>query len=98
VRDRDEKVIVLCEFKAIQRLLRHYVREAFGIASDVINGDTTAAPGVADSRPQRLRAFQERPGFGVITLSPVAVGFGVNMQAANHVIHFMRTWNPAKED
>jgi SNF2 family DNA or RNA helicase len=26
------------------------------------------------------------------------VGFGVNVQAANHVIHFTRTWNPAKED
>jgi SNF2 family DNA or RNA helicase len=26
------------------------------------------------------------------------VGFGVNIQAANHVVHFTRTWNPAKED
>ena len=26
------------------------------------------------------------------------MGFGVNIQAANHVIHFTRTWNPAKED
>jgi Helicase conserved C-terminal domain len=31
-------------------------------------------------------------------LSPLAVGFGVNIQAANHVVHFTRTWNPAKED
>jgi Holliday junction resolvase len=28
----------------------------------------------------------------------LAIGFGVNIQAANHVIHFTRTWNPAKED
>lgn len=98
VRERDEKVIVFCEFKAIQRLLRHYIRGTFDIAVDVINGDTTAAAGAADSRQKRIRAFQEQPGFGVIILSPVAVGFGVNMQAANHVIHFTRTWNPAKED
>lgn len=98
VRDRGEKAIVFCEFKAVQRLLRHYVREAFGIPVDVINGDTSAVAGAADSRQKRIRAFQERPGFGVIILSPVAVGFGVNMQAANHVIHFTRTWNPAKED
>ena len=38
------------------------------------------------------------PGFGVIILSPLAVGFGVNIQAANHVVHYTRTWNPAKED
>ncbi len=98
VRLRDEKAIVFCEFKSVQRLLRHYVREAFGIDVDVINGDTSAAASAADSRQKRIKAFQERPGFGVIVLSPVAVGFGVNMQAANHVIHFTRTWNPAKED
>jgi hypothetical protein len=31
-------------------------------------------------------------------LSPLAIGFGVNIQAGNHVIHYTRTWNPAKED
>jgi hypothetical protein len=34
----------------------------------------------------------------VIILSPLAAGFGFNIQAANHVIHFTRMWNPAKED
>lgn len=98
IRDREEKVIIFCEFKAIQRLIRHFVREAFDIPVDIINGDTSAAADAADNRQKRIRAFQEWPGFGVIILSPVAVGFGVNMQAANHVIHFTRTWNPAKED
>jgi hypothetical protein len=98
IRDRQEKVIIFCEFKAIQRLIRHYVREAFGFTADVINGDTSAVASSIDSRQKRIRKFQEEPGFGVIILSPVAVGFGVNMQAANHVIHFTRTWNPAKED
>ena len=37
-------------------------------------------------------------GFNVIILSTVAVGFGVNIQKANHVIHYTRSWNPAKED
>jgi hypothetical protein len=45
-----------------------------------------------------LSTFQKRPGFGVIILSPAAVGFGVNIEAANHVIHFTRAWNPARED
>ncbi|UAK24042.1 DEAD/DEAH box helicase [Sphingomonas nostoxanthinifaciens] len=98
IRDLQEKAIVFCEFKAIQRLIRHYVREAFGITPDIINGDTSAVASSIDSRQKRIRKFQEQPGFGIIVLSPVAVGFGVNMQAANHVIHFTRTWNPAKED
>ena len=50
------------------------------------------------SRQKRIKAFQGTPGFGVLILSPVAVGFGVNIQGANHVIHYSRTWNPAKED
>lgn len=65
---------------------------------DVINGDTSADATNLNNRQARIRKFQDRLGFGVIILSPVPVGFGVNIQAANHVIHFSRTWNPAKED
>jgi SNF2 family DNA or RNA helicase len=50
------------------------------------------------SRQKRLKTFQAKPGFGAIILSPLAVGFGVNIQAANHVVHYTRTWNPARED
>ena len=52
----------------------------------------------ANSRQRLIDQFQEQPGFAVIILSTIAVGFGVNVQAANHVIHFTRCWNPAKED
>ncbi|WP_310461328.1 SNF2-related protein [Sphaerotilus sp.] len=98
IRMRQEKVIVFCEFRNIQRLLQHYIAEAFGLRADIINGDTSAAVGHEASRQKRIKAFQSQPGFGVIILSPVAVGFGVNIQAANHVVHYTRTWNPAKED
>ena len=30
-------------------------------------------------------------------MSPVAAGMGLNVTAANHVIHYSRHWNPAKE-
>ena len=30
-------------------------------------------------------------------MSPVAAGMGLNLTAANHVIHYSRQWNPAKE-
>lgn len=98
IQKADEKAIIFCEFKNIQRLLRHYIQVAFGIAPDIINGDTSASAEHVNSRQKRIDTFQKSPGFGVIILSPVAVGFGVNIQAANHVIHYTRTWNPAKED
>jgi hypothetical protein len=93
-----EKAIVFCEFREIQRLLQHYIAEAVGFRADIINGDTIASATHIASRQKRIKAFQDQAGFGVMILSPVAVGFGVNIQAANHVIHYTRTWNPAKED
>jgi SNF2-related domain/Restriction endonuclease/Helicase conserved C-terminal domain len=98
IRRKGEKAIIFCEFREMQRMLRYYVEVAFGFAPDIVNGDTVASAKHLDSRQKRIAAFQEKPGFGVIILSPVAVGFGVNIQAANHVIHYTRHWNPAKED
>lgn len=98
IRNKGQKAIVFCEFREIQRLLQHYINDEFGLKPDIINGDTSAAATHVASRQKRIKAFQAIPGFGVIILSPVAVGFGVNIQEANHVIHYTRTWNPAKED
>lgn len=98
IKNKGEKAIVFCEFRNIQRLLQHYIQVALGFEADIINGDTSASSSHTASRQKRIKSFQAKPGFGVIILSPVAVGFGVNIQAANHVVHYTRTWNPAKED
>ncbi len=98
VKKKSQKAIVFCEFRSIQIVLRHYIHEKFGFSPDIINGDTETSTSSDDSRKKRIDVFQQRPGFGVIVLSPIAVGFGVNIQEANHVIHYTRHWNPAKED
>lgn len=92
------KVIVFCEFRELQLVLQRVIAAFFGLAPSIVNGDTSADPRASENRQQLNDAFQCKPGFNVIILSPLAVGFGVNIQAANHVIHFTRTWNPAKED
>ncbi|WP_308142724.1 SNF2-related protein [Burkholderia pseudomallei] len=98
IRAKGEKAIVFAEFRETQQMLAYYIKEVFGFVPDIINGDVTASAKHIASRQKRIKAFQEKPGFGVIILSPVAVGFGVNVQEANHVIHYTRNWNPAKED
>ncbi|MDR3089162.1 MAG: restriction endonuclease [Desulfobulbaceae bacterium] len=98
IRSQEEKAIIFCEFKEIQRLLQHYIHESFGLRPPIINGETTTATASSSSRQKQIHAFQNQAGFGVLILSPLAVGFGVNIQAANHVIHYSRAWNPAKED
>lgn len=94
----DHKVIVFCEFRELQLTLQRVIAAFFGLAPSIVNGDTSADPRAAENRQRLIDTFQHQPGFNVIILSPLAVGFGVNIQAANHVIHFTRTWNPAKED
>lgn len=98
IKERNEKVILFCELRDVQRLLQRAISERFGFAPAIINGDTSTNNKSAASRQKQIRDFQESPGFRVIILSPLAAGFGLNIQAANHVIHFTRTWNPAKED
>src|SRR5260370_11745034 len=88
IRRSKEKVIIFCEFRAIQRLLRHYIQEVFNYTPDIINGDTSPSAGHQRSRQKRINDFQAKPGFGTIILSPLAVGFGLNIQAANHVVHY----------
>lgn len=98
IKAQGEKVIIFCEFRHIQRLLQHYIAQACHTRPDIINGDTSVTAHHVDNRQKRICSFQAQPGFAVLILSPVAVGFGVNIQAANHVVHYTRTWNPAKED
>lgn len=98
IKNLDEKVIVFTELREIQRVLQHYIGERFGKRPAIVNGDTDVQSKGGVSRQNLIDAFQSQIGFNVIILSTQAVGFGLNIQAANHVIHFTRPWNPAKED
>ena len=98
IREKNEKAIIFCELRDLQRTIQRCIFECVGFTPDIINGEVSPSITSASSRQKRIKAFQDKPGFSVIILSPLAVGFGVNIQAANHVIHFTRSWNPAKED
>ncbi|MBF0110618.1 MAG: restriction endonuclease [Magnetococcales bacterium] len=98
IKKQGEKAIVFCELRDVQRLLQRVISKRFDCVPDMINGETSVASKNANNRQRRIKAFQEKSGFGVIILSPLVVGYGVNIQEANHVIHFTRPWNPARED
>jgi SNF2 family DNA or RNA helicase len=42
--------------------------------------------------------FEKIEGSGVLVLNPRAAGTGLNITAANHVVHYNLEWNPAVED
>jgi SNF2 family DNA or RNA helicase len=50
------------------------------------------------ARDEMVQRFQSAGGPPVFVLSLKAGGTGLNLTAANHVIHFDRWWNPAVEN
>lgn len=102
IRDKGEKVIIFSERKETQKMLQRICHERYGIIPKIINGDTpsivTRQRAGKQSRQASIDDFQSVPGFNVIIMSPVAAGMGLNVTAANHVIHYSRHWNPAKEN
>ncbi|MGI9339462.1 MAG: helicase-related protein, partial [Psychrobacter sp.] len=93
-----EKVIIFTEFRDIQVFIKRLLLERYGLNVTTVNGDTNTDSKKGLTRQATIDKFQEIEGFNAIILSTVAVGFGVNIQKANHVIHYTRSWNPAKED
>ncbi|WP_242333332.1 DEAD/DEAH box helicase [Anaeromyxobacter sp. SG66] len=94
VRERREKALVFSPWIKMQQLLVYALRLRYGVHARIVNGE-------ANLRRQALRyiaQFSEADGFHVLVLSPLAAGAGLNIVAANHVIHYGRWWNPAKED
>ena len=85
-----EKAIVFTELREVQLALHYFIRESFKLKPFIINGDS-------DHRQHYIDAFSGTAGFDVIILSTLAAGAGLNITAANHVFHFTRAWNAAKE-
>ncbi len=92
IRSLGQKALVFTRFLKVQQILQSAIRQEFGIWPDVLNGEITA------NRQQIVDIFSQRPGFNVLILSHDVGGIGLNITSANHVIHYTRPWNPAKEN
>ncbi len=95
-----EKVLIFAISKSLQwglaRNLEMIYPELGRIA--IINGDTKIKTTRENpSRQKLIEDFEKSDGFNVCILSPIAAGVGLTITAANHVVHFERHWNPAKE-
>ncbi|MGE0929497.1 DEAD/DEAH box helicase [Peijinzhouia sedimentorum] len=95
----NEKVILFSHFEKVQKILQQTVHDYFGVKSNIINGKTANIDSISKASRQKLiDRFQATEGFNVIIMSPIAAGYGLNVTGANHVIHYTRHWNPAKEN
>jgi superfamily II DNA or RNA helicase/HJR/Mrr/RecB family endonuclease len=90
IKRKGQKAIIFTELREAQAALYYFLREEFGLKPITINGDS-------QGRQASIDKFSATQGFDVIILSTLAAGAGLNVTAANHVFHFTRAWNPAKE-
>ncbi len=100
IRSRNEKVLIFTRHLDMQQLLSQVIGEKFGMSVNIVNGSTSRTPvrgKNAATRNEIIKRFGEAPGFNVIVLSSDVAGLGLNLVDANHVIHYGRWWNPAKE-
>ena len=102
IKAKSEKAIIFADRRETQKMLQKIVYDTFGIFTSIINGDTPATKQLEGksklSRQQTIDRFQSEEGFNVIIMSPIAAGVGLNVTKANHIIHYTRHWNPAKEE
>jgi superfamily II DNA or RNA helicase len=92
IRERGEKVLIFTRFLKVQAMLQRVIAEQLGLFPDCINGAVENS-----SRQRVLDLFSRGAGFNVLILSHDVGGVGLNITAANHIIHYTRPWNPAKE-
>ena len=93
IHDKGEKALIFTRLRKMQEILYVLINKWYGINVLIVNGEDDTF-----ERREKLDRYKERKGFNVIILSPEAAGVGVNIVEANHVIHYTRLWNPAKED
>lgn len=100
IQNKDEKALIFTRSLDMQQLLATVISEKFRIHTEIINGGTTRCKCTISGNNTRkaiLDRFRNKRGFHVIILSPDVAGIGLTLTEANHVIHYGRWWNPAKE-
>jgi superfamily II DNA or RNA helicase len=91
LRENRHKALVFSQFVGHLELVREYVEKA-GIPYQYLDGSTPPK-----ERKVRMDAFQSGSG-DLFLISLKAGGVGLNLTAADYVIHLDPWWNPAVED
>lgn len=91
LRSEGGRALIFSQFVQLLRLAREAL-EARGVSLQYLDGQTPPA-----ERQARVEAFQRGEG-EVFLISLKAGGTGLNLTAADHVIHLDPWWNPAVED
>ncbi len=90
--ENNEKVLIFSQFREMCVMLERFIAERFGENPLLYHGGHSMK-----KRKAMIDSFQNNRADRVFILSIKAAGTGLNLTAANHVIHFDLWWNPAVE-
>jgi len=92
VLEQNESCLIFTQYIEMGEMIRATLKKKFGVEVPFLNGSVPKA-----HRDHMIERFQNGE-FPVFLLSLKAGGTGLNLTAANHVIHYDRWWNPAVEN
>jgi uncharacterized Zn finger protein/superfamily II DNA or RNA helicase len=87
------KVLIFTQYRTMGELLEQMIKEEFDIEAPFLHGGCSTA-----QREEMVDRFQSDPACPIFLLSIKAAGTGLNLTAANHVVHYDLWWNPAVEN
>lgn len=90
--DNNEKVLIFTQYKEMGHILSEILSKAFGAKPLFLHGGVSRK-----KRDEMVEDFQDKKYIKTFILSIKAGGTGLNLTAANHVIHYDLWWNPAVE-
>lgn len=90
--ENNEQCLIFTQYIGMGNLLQHLFSELYDIDVPFLTGSMSKS-----QRDRLVEAFQAGE-FPIFILSLKAGGTGLNLTAANHVLHADRWWNPAVEN
>ena len=91
--EKRERVLIFTQFREMTEPISDFLSGIFSKEGFVLHGGTPVK-----RRNEMVEQFNSEHYVPYMVLSLKAGGVGLNLTAANHVIHFDRWWNPAVEN
>ncbi|MEC1500582.1 DEAD/DEAH box helicase [Bacillus sonorensis] len=92
IRSRQESCLIFTQYIGMGEMMKRLLETSFDEPVKFLNGSLPKL-----ERDKIVEQFQNKE-FPILILSLKAGGTGLNLTAANHVIHYDRWWNPAVEN
>lgn len=88
-----ERVIIFTSYIKMADLIKGQIIANYNIFAECLDGRID----ISDRQPL-IDSFSKVIGSAALILNPKVGGTGLNITAANHVVHYNLEWNPALED